>query len=671
MSEGYGQDELLDDPPEIATALGDLTLSEQTAHRLATLAATRQRDYDNILQTKTFRYASLVRRAYRNLRRLRNIRSLPGAVRALRRPGPEAGDIEAPIPTPVPDVTQTYPLWTDLFDAVDEKRFESRLATLTTRPLVSLILCATGNSVDDLKGTVEAIQNQIYPRWELVIATRSDSGPALDKQLARYAKRDGRVSISTGLAGMGDGGTFDLHAVASRLKGDWVALLEDDGSLATHALAMAVLTAAQQPGAKVLYSDEDGIDSRGRRHSPDFKPDYDPLLSLSQNYMRHLLLVRHDVWEAVTQGCDRLRMNFEWDLALRATGITEAQDVVHVPHVLYHSYSGSSQSPGSLRAHDGSEAGGGVVVDHLQRLGREATVVRGASSRDNRITWKLPEHPPRVSILIPTRDGSALSQCISSVLETTTYPNFEVVVIDNGSIQRETLELLRALRDKISVIRDERPFNYSALNNAAAEQTTGEVICLLNDDTEIVVPHWLDEMVGQLLQPRVGAVGAKLLYDDGRIQHAGIVLGMGGVAGHPGRRTDGSSPGFAGRLDVARTVSAVTGACMVVRRTAWEEVGGLEEEHLAVAFNDVDLCLRLGEAGWRVVCTPFAELVHHESISRGSEDHRLKEFGAENDYMRARWGLKLRTDPAYNPNLSLATEDGSLAWPPRIPGGRL
>ena len=194
---------------------------------------------------------------------------------------------------------------------------------------------------------------------------------------------------------------------------------------------------------------------------------------------------------------------------------------------------------------------------------------------------------------------------------------------------------------------------------------SGEAVCLLNDDTEVTSGGWLSEMVGQLLQPEVGAVGAKLYYDDGTIQHAGVVLGVGGVAGHAYRRAEGSSAGQMGRLHLAQTMSAVTGACMLVRRRAWDDVGGLEEEHLAVAFNDVDFCLRLGRAGWRVVWTPAAELVHHESVSRGSETRRRAAFAAESQYMEWRWGPMLRADPSYNPNLTLVAEDFSPAWPPR------
>jgi GT2 family glycosyltransferase len=258
------------------------------------------------------------------------------------------------------------------------------------------------------------------------------------------------------------------------------------------------------------------------------------------------------------------------------------------------------------------------------------------------------------------------------VLSATTYQNFEILVVDNGSSSDSTLAYLESKsgQGRIQVLRDPRPFNYSALNNAAVDATHGDMVCLLNDDTEVINGEWLDEMVGQLSQPGVGAVGAKLDFDDRRVQHGGVILGLGGVAGHAHRLIDARSSGYMGRLDVAQRFSAVTAACMLVRRDAWVQVGGLEEEHLAVAFNDVDFCLRLGKAGWSIVWTPVAELLHHESASRGSEKFRADEFAAEISYMQTNWERALLADPAYNPNLTLAPtdlpHDWSPAWPPRV-----
>jgi GT2 family glycosyltransferase len=347
----------------------------------------------------------------------------------------------------------------------------------------------------------------------------------------------------------------------------------------------------------------------------------------------------------------------------------EVDQVVHVPHVLYHwrAHAGSTASRVSTKPY-AVDAGRRAVTEHLARTGRRAQVSSIPRSGHNRIAWELPPTPPMVSIVIPTRDGMLLQRCIDSLFAFTSYPRFEVFVVDNSSRTLPTLEFLRAHDDRVTVFRDERAFNYSALNNAGVARTTGELICLLNDDTEVISGDWLSDMVGHVMQPGVGAVGAKLYYDDGRIQHAGVVLGILGVAGHSHRMFDRLSAGYFGRLQVAQSASAVTAACSLVRREAWDAVSGLDEQNLPIAFNDVDFCLRLSEAGWRIVWTPYAELFHHESVSRGPDDGpRASGFAAEIRYMQSRWGQALRFDPWYSPNLSLDAEDFSLAWPPRVP----
>jgi len=283
------------------------------------------------------------------------------------------------------------------------------------------------------------------------------------------------------------------------------------------------------------------------------------------------------------------------------------------------------------------------------------------------VKWRLPETAPKVSIVIPTRDGIYLRRCIESICQVTAYPDYEIVVVDNGSTSKATLDFLRASESWLKVVRDERPFNYSSLNNEAIAHCNGEVICLLNDDCEVTHDNWLEEMVSQLFQDGVGAVGAKLFFPDGRLQHGGVILGVGGVAGHCHKLNDHLDSGHFSRLHIAHSLSAVTGACMVVRRSVYEEVGGLDEVNLPVAFNDVDFCLRVREAGWRVVWTPFAELVHHESVSRGADTGvRAEGFAREVAYMHARWGDLLRHDPAYNPNLTLEDTNFGLAFPPRV-----
>jgi len=289
-----------------------------------------------------------------------------------------------------------------------------------------------------------------------------------------------------------------------------------------------------------------------------------------------------------------------------------------------------------------------------------------------RTRYALPSSPPLVSLIIPTRNALPLvRQCIESIVLETDYPNYEILLVDNGSDDPEALAYFAALNAQqgITVIRDERAFNYSALNNAAVGMAQGELVALLNNDIEVISPGWLAEMVSIALQPGVGAVGAKLLYPDTTVQHGGVILGVGGIAGHAHKHLARSDPGHGGRAQLAQSFSAVTAACLVVRKALYEQVGGLDEEHLTVAFNDIDFCLRLREAGYRNVWTPEAELFHHESATRGSDfsGPALQRFLGEEQFMRRRWGALLAADPAYNPNLTLAAEDFSYAWPPRTP----
>jgi GT2 family glycosyltransferase len=276
-----------------------------------------------------------------------------------------------------------------------------------------------------------------------------------------------------------------------------------------------------------------------------------------------------------------------------------------------------------------------------------------------------------VSLLIPTRDGLAvLKRCLDSLVAKTTYPRFEIVIVDNQSREPATLAYLASLVEsgRARVVPYDRPFNYSAINNLAAREARGEVLCLLNNDVEVITPDWLTELVSHALRPDVGAVGAKLLYPNDTIQHAGVVTGLWEIAGHVHRFLPREAPGYFSRAHLVQNVSVVTGACLAIRRELYLALGGLEEDNLAVAFNDVDFCLRVDAAGYRNVWTPWAELYHHESFSRGPEDTPEKQQRAnrEVDYMKRRWGAQLKADPYYNPNLSLYSEAPELAWPPRV-----
>jgi len=618
------------------------------SHQLFLALSGREAELEAVHRTKTFRYTATLRRVYEKLR---------------RRGAPQ---VQPVLP---PEEDRSYARWVGQFDVIDgsaRAAIRSHLDRLPEHPLVSIIFPVYNTPARYLRAAIESVTGQIYANWELCIADDCSTEPHIAEILAHYVELDPRIKVTTRT----ENGHISAasNTALEMASGTWITPLDHDDLLAEHALALSMLAAHENPGAAVIYSDEDKIDDRGTRQLPYFKPDFDPLLLLGQNYLTHLLFLRRDL--VVAAGGYQLGYegSQDWDLILRVTERLEPRQIVHIPHVLYHwrVHDESTASLVSAKPY-ALDAGERAVTDHLERMGLRGTVSRIPSLGHNRVTWQLPESPPLVSIIIPTKDGALLRRCIDSLLAFTSYPNFEIVVVDNGSQEFATLEYFRENEQHLTVIRDERPFNYSALNNAAVRRVSGSVLCLLNDDTEVISGEWLDEMVSQLLLPGVGAVGAMLYYPDGRIQHAGVIVGLGGVAGHSHRMSDRLSPGYCGRLLVAQNLSAVTGACMVVRHEAWDQVGGLEEENLAIAFNDVDFGLRLRQAGWRVVWTPYATLFHHESVTRGPDDigARVHDFAKEIQFVKDRWGESLLHDPAYNLNLTLDREDFSLSWPPR------
>jgi len=627
---------------------------EMSERRLATLLNIRDAELAAVRATKTFRYTMSLRRLYGWFRRSQKPSEL--------------------VSEPVHPADGTYDLWVSQFDTLDDATRDAirgRTSQLIRQPLISVIMPVYNPQPALLRAAIESVRSQLYTNWELCLADDCSSEGDVAEILAEFEEIDPRIkAVRRDTNGHISAAS---NSALSLANGEWVSCLDHDDILAEHALALVAIALSDHPEAGIVYSDEDKLDGAGARHDPYFKPDFDPLLLIGQNYVSHLCLFRRDLVTEVGGYREGYEGSQDWDLTLRVSELLTPEQVVHIPHVLYHwrAHAGSTASGLSAKPY-AVDAGRRAAMDHLIRTGRSGriTAARIGSSGFNRVSWTSPEPEPLVSVVIPTRDGGAvLRRCLESVLAITTYVNFEVVVVDNAS---RTLSTLRYLQDndaRVTVIRDERPFNYSAINNFAIRQTTGDLVCLLNDDTEVMSEDWLTEMVSHVLQPGVGAVGAKLYYPDGRIQHGGVILGVHGVAAHSYNLSGRLSPGYFGRLQMAQHMSAVTAACMVVRREAWEQVGGLDEQNLPIAFNDVDFCLRLREKGWGVVWSPYAELFHHESISRGPDDvgPRAAAFSREVDYMQERWGPRvLRNDPYYNPNLTLVAGDFSMAWPPRV-----
>ncbi|MDR5855210.1 glycosyltransferase [Caballeronia sp. LZ062] len=573
------------------------------------------------------------------------------------------------------DDAAAYQRWIERHDTIDDAKralLRDKLSALAKQPLISVLVPTYNSDVTLLRAMIESVQAQIYPHWELCIADDASTRPEVIATLREYASSDARIKLS--LREQNGHISEASNSALALASGEYVALLDHDDLLPEHALLMVVQAINAHASARLFYSDEDKLTPEGQRTEPYLKSDWNPELSLVQNLFSHL-----GVYEtALVRQAGGFRKGFEGsqdhDLALRCVTIAGHAAVHHIPHVLYHwrIVPGSTAGSGTEKPY-ALAAGIRSVEEHLARTGVAGTVTQLASDVGiMRVRYAVPTPAPLVSIVIPTRDGVALlRQCIESVFAKSTYPNFEIIVVDNGSVQPETLAYFDVLRSRpnVRVVRDDRPFNFSALNNAAVTLANGEFVCLLNNDIEVITPDWLEEMVSIAAQPGNGAVGACLWYPNDTLQHGGVVLGLGGVAGHMHYKMRRGLFGYFGRAVATQNLSVVTAACLVIRKSIYEEVGGLDED-FAVAFNDVDFCIRVRNAGYRNVWTPHAELYHHESATRGSDmaPEKFQRFQREVRLMESRWGDSLLCDPAWNPNLSLDTSKRpfALADEPRI-----
>ncbi|WP_175857772.1 glycosyltransferase family 2 protein [Burkholderia anthina] len=563
-----------------------------------------------------------------------------------------------------------YAEWIRRYDLLDDATravIRQRIDGFDNPPLISVVMPVYNPAPEWLAEAIDSIRGQLYPHWELCIADDVSTDPAIRPLLERYASQDPRIKVKfrakNGHISAASNTALEL------VTGTWVALFDHDDLLPEHALYCVADAVVRDSSIRMIYSDEDKIDGAGKRREPYFKCDWNPDLFLSQNMFSHLGVYQKALLDEVGGFREGYEGSQDYDLALRCVERAGAAAVRHIPRVLYHwrvhaesTASGTDAKPYAV------VAGERALNDHFGRVG--ITGVAEYAGNGYRARYTLPEPAPLVSLIIPTRNGlHLLRQCIKSIVGKTTYRNYEIVIIDNGSDEPETLDYLASLKNepRFRVLRDDRPFNFAALCNSAVDVANGEIVGLINNDIEVISPEWLTEMVSIALQSGVGAVGAKLLYPNDTVQHAGVVLGLGGVAGHVHKHIPRGSFGYFGRASLISAFSAVTAACMIVRKSVYREVAGMNERDLSVAFNDIDFCIRLREAGYRHVWTPYAELYHHESATRGYEDDPVKQarFEREVEYMQRNWGALLGADPFYSPNLTLNDEDFGLAWPSR------
>ena len=607
------------------------------------------------------------------LRTAAALEKLPGGARLVR----AVQETQRPPAAP-------YTEWIARFDTLsesDRRAIARHIERFPSRPTFSVIMPILPANADWLGAGIESVQTQLYPATELCIAL----GPAASKSqpvrklVADAAAADPRIRIADGVADANPAAV--ANAALSLASGQFAVFFNSRHILSERALYEMAAEIIAYPDADILFSDEDSIDDAGQRHQPILKTGWNPEMMLSHDMVGNLMVMRRSLLESIGGIRAGFGSSRTYDLVLRASEATKASRIRHIPMVLHHSRpktnspstnSPSADVPGTANPKQDSALR--AVREHLQRTGQAGATVAPLSRAPGwlEVHRTLPSPPPLVSVIIPTRDrADVLGKCLGGLLVATDYPALEVIVADNDSCEAATFRLFDRLASdpRVRILPCPGPFNYSAINNKAIAESRGEILLLLNNDVLIRHADWLTNMVAQAVRPEVGAVGARLLYENGTIQHAGVILGVGAiepVAGHVYERAAADAPGHLNHLRVARNTSAVTAACLAMRRTVFDEVGGFDEHHLPVAFNDVDLCLKVGQRGYQIICTPQAELTHLESVSRGSDlrPEAIERFKRDIAHMKRTWGRQIRNDPHYGPNFHKVVVDYSLAFPP-------
>ena len=554
-----------------------------------------------------------------------------------------------------------YGPWYEAYVPDEETLNRQRKRKFLNAPLISVVVPAYHTPPLFLRQMLDSLIAQTYGGWELCIANGSPDDKEMEAVLEEYEKRDSRIRHENLKENLGI--AENTNAAFRMAKGEFIGLLDHDDLLAPNALYEIALALEKNPEADVVYTDEDKVTTDLKEYfQPHLKPDFNLDLLRSNNYICHFFTVRREIVEQVGGFRKEFDGAQDYDFIFRCT--EEARKILHIPEILYHwrtHKESTADNPASKMY--AFEAGKRAIEAHLKRTGTDGEVSHTPDLGFYRVKYPV-KGEPLISIIIPNKDEKeSLEACLKSIWEKTTYKNYEIIVVENNSTSDEIFQYYKEISQKgVRLLRWKKEFNYSAINNFGAAHAKGEFLLFLNNDVTVITPDWLTELAGLCQRKEVGAAGVKLLYPDNTIQHAGCVIGIGGIAGHMFVDMPANRTGYLHKASLLQDMSAVTAACMIMKKQVFDQVGGFTEE-LAVAFNDVDLCLKINKAGSLVVYDPYVQLYHMESKTRGAEDskEKVRRFQTEIEYMRCHWLDILKNgDPYYNKNLSLTKWNYSL-----------
>ena len=556
-----------------------------------------------------------------------------------------------------------YKLWIEKNEPKEEELLKHKKKVFNNAPLISIAVPVYETPLKFLKEMLTSVVNQTYSNWELCLADGGSKAQYVKEILKEYAVHDKRIKVvfldnNLGIA-------LNSNEAIKLAGGDYIAFLDHDDTLAPFALYEVVKAINENPDLDFIYSDEDKITENGKkRFNPHFKPDFSPDLLRSYNYITHFSIVKKSIFKKTGYFREGFEGSQDYDLILRIT--EKADKIIHIPKILYHwRVSPASAASNRFAKPYADESSKKALLEHLERSGLKGNV-ENTPLIYNSYRIRYESNDKRlVSIIIPNKDNAqVLNKCVTSIISHSTYKNFEIIIIENNSRQNSTFELYDklSLNKNIKIVEWHSEFNYSKVNNFGVNFSNGELLLFLNNDTEVITPAWLNEMTSYFLRKEVGVVGAKLYFGNGLIQHAGDIIGLYNIAGHSHSRFHKDASGYFNRLKVVQNLSAVTGACLMTSRSIFDEVNGFDEAY-PLALSDVDYCLKVRQKNYLIVFTPYAELYHHESISRGHENTKEKQerFLKEANLFREKWKDMLTIgDPYYSSNLTLEKEDFSI-----------